>query len=172
MIDQALSTGPDLTEASGVVRVTGASTRSIASAGDVIPIVPNLVATISTFLFTMALPWGCYWLIASVIGDDGLAGDIASMFMAATLLEDAGIALATALVFLVFGMILQFWQHQKPFGNWWPVVLAFPVFWVILLPEFLLRQSPLVVWIIFGTAIPFVFSVHWWVLVSAREAAE
>ena len=69
-------------------------------------------------------------------------------------------------------MILQFWQYQKPFADRWPVVLAFPVFWVLLLPEVLFRQSPLFAWILFGLAIPLAFSVHWRAFVAAREAME
>jgi hypothetical protein len=172
MIRRALSTGPDSTGASEVERGTGTPTRLIATTGDVIPLVPNLVATITTFLFTMALPWACYWLIASVVGYEGLAGDIAAVFMMATLLEDAGIALGTALVLLVIGMTIQFWQHQRPFANWWPVVLAFPVSWGLLAPELLLRQSPLFVWIICTTAVPLIFSVHWLAFVTSREAME
>ena len=47
------------------------------------------------------------------------------------------VALGAALLFLVIGMVLQFWQHHKPFASWWPVVLAFPVTWGLLLPEVL-----------------------------------
>ena len=142
------------------------------TAGDVIPAVPNLVATISSFLFMMILPWACYWVTGLVIGEEGLAGDLAAIFMNASLLEDAAIALGTSFLFLVIGVILQFWQHQKPFADRWPVALAFPVFFALLLPEVLFRKSPLFVWILFGATIPLAFSVHWSVLVASREAME
>ncbi len=152
--------------------MAGSSRPLIVTAGDVIPVVPNLAATMASFLFMFALPWACYWMTGLVIGEEGMAGDLAAMFMMATLVEDAEIALGTALLFLVIGLILQFWQFQKPFANWWPVALAFPVFWVLLLPEFLVRQSSMFIWILLGTTIPLVFSVHWLVFGAAREAIE
>jgi hypothetical protein len=173
MTDQPVSTGPDSTPLTGLAPSrAGASSRFFVLAGDVIPFVPNLAATISTFLFTFALPWACYWLTTAVIGEEGLVGDLAAMFMTSTLREKAAISLGSALVLLVVGMILQFWQYQRPFANWWPAALAFPLAWVLLLPEFLLRQAPLFVWIVFGVAVPLVLSVHWMVVVLAREATE
>jgi hypothetical protein len=152
--------------------MAGSSRTLIVTAGDVIPVVPNLVATMSSFLFMLVLPWACYWVTGLVLGEEGLAGDLAAMFMTATLVEDAEIALGTAFLFLVIGLILEFWQHQKPFGDWWPVAMAFPVFWVLLLPEVLVRQSSLFTWILLGTTIPLAFSVHWLAFVTAREAVE
>jgi hypothetical protein len=172
MYDQAAAPGTDSTRASELEQMAGSSRQSIATTGDVIPVVPNLVATITSFLFMMVLPWACYWGTAFVIGEEGLMGDLAAMFMTATLLEDAELALGIAFLFLVIGMILQFWQHQKPFADRWPVALAFPAFWVLILPEFLVRQSPVFVWILLGTAIPLAFSVHWLAFVSVREAME
>ncbi len=152
--------------------MAGTSRQSIATAGDVIPVVPNLVATILSFLFMMVLPWVCYWVAASVIGTEGLFGDLAAIFMASPLLEEMKMALGTAFLFLVIGLILQFWQHQKPFANWWPVALAFPVFWALLLPEVLVRESSLFAWFLLGVAIPVAFSVHWLSFVAARDAME
>jgi hypothetical protein len=172
MVDEAVSPNVDSPRLSDLEPIAASSTRSFATAGDVIPLLPNLVATVSTFLFTMILPWACYWLISSVIGEEGLAGDLAAVFMTSSLLEEAGIALGIALILLVIGMVLQFWQHHRPFANAWPITAAFPVIWLLLLPEFLLRQSALLSWAVFGTALPLVFCVHWMVLVWSREALD
>ena len=172
MDHQEAPPSPDLTCATDLELMAEPPRRSIATAGDVIPILPNLVATIMSFFFMMVVPWACYWSAATVIGDEGLAGDLASMFLTATLREEAVIALGVAFVFLVIGMTVQFWQYQKPFSDRWPVALAFPVFWVLLLPEVLFRQSHLFAWVLIGLAIPLAFSVHWRAFVAAREAME
>ena len=69
-------------------------------------------------------------------------------------------------------MILQFWQHHRPFPTWWPVALAFPVSWALLMPDAIIRGDSLHYWLFAGAATATAFSVQWLALVIAREAME
>jgi hypothetical protein len=149
------------------------SNPPITSAGDVLPFAPNLIATIFSFGFMVVVPWLLLWLLDWIAMRyatqlDQIDPAFLSFLQGVTLLY----ALGSALLFLVIGMILQFWQHHKPFASWWPVALAFPVTWGLLLPEIWARGDSVRYWLFQGAVIALAFSVHWLALLIAREAME
>ncbi len=62
-------------------------------------------------------------------------GPVATCSSLADLEETLVIAVVGALLFLVIGVILQAWQYHRPFPSRWPVVLAFPIAWVLSCPR-------------------------------------
>ena len=144
----------------------------ITTPGDVVPIAPNVIATIISFGFMVIAPWLVLSVVDWIIGDSAALDEAGPGFLAIAVGITMFVALGVALLFLVIGMIIQFWQHHKPFASWWPVALAFPAAWGLLLPETLVRGGPVMYWIILGAAIALAFSVHWLALVVAREAME
>ncbi|MGP0062316.1 MAG: hypothetical protein ACLQGP_01775 [Isosphaeraceae bacterium] len=142
------------------------------TSGDVLPFAPNLIATIVSFGFVLVVPW-LVLLVSDWIHDRyDLLDDVDPEFFAFLAGIDILVALGVSLLFLVIGMILQFWQHQKPFASWWPFVLACPVVWGLLLPEAWVRGDSVKYWMLVGVAIAVAFSMHWQALMVAREAME
>jgi hypothetical protein len=141
-------------------------------AGDVIPLVPNVLSTIVGFVCLMGAPWICLHVLATLwqdaIGDDR----VASLFLLASLEETLVIAVVGALLFLVIGAILQVWQYRRPFPSRWPVLLAFPILWGLLVPEALLRGGSLLSGFVVGSAIATTFGIQWATLVYLREALD
>ena len=86
-------------------------------------------------------------MIDWIVGEDTALDDVGPGFLAIVTGVTMLVAFGTAMLFLVIGMILQFWQHHKPFASWWPVALAFPVVWGLLLPELLVRGGSVRYWI-------------------------
>ncbi len=136
---------------------------------DVLPFVPNLLATFAGFLALMAAPFICLQ-IHQMILEDALEEDrFVGLFVDATLEQTAVIALVGSFLFLVIGIILQAWQHHRPFPSAWPVVLAFPIAVGLLMPETLLRGGTVLTGAVVGGAIAVAFGVHWVALVVLRE---
>jgi hypothetical protein len=67
---------------------------------------------------------------------------------------------------------VQIWQRHRPFASWWPVVLAIPIAWALLLPETLACRGSVRFWLILGTWIAMAFTVPWLALGGARQAME
>jgi hypothetical protein len=102
------------------------------------------------------------------IGEDRVAG----LFILANFEETLVIAVVGALLFLVIGAILQVWQYHRPFPSRWPVFLAFPIAWGLLVPEALLRGGSLLSGAVVGSAIALAFATQWASLVYLREALD
>ncbi len=144
----------------------------IVTAGDVVPFFPNVLATIAGFVFLMIAPGLLLWLAERVTDDILPIIEIGPFWNTGTLILTTIVSLGAASLFLVIGVILQFWHHHRPFALWLPVALAFPVAWGLVLPEYWVRGGPMFYWIFLGFLIAFAFSVQWMVLVGARDSLD
>ncbi len=169
MLDREVPTGrkPASTLESG--ELPALSSHLVTTTGDVIPIAPNLIATIVSFGFMAVVPWVVPWVMDRIVGEDTALDDVGPGFLMIVTAVTMLVAFGFAILFLVIGMIIQFWQHHKPFPSWWPVALAFPVAWGLILPEKLIRGGPASYWLMLGAAIAVAFSVHWLVLGDVRD---
>jgi hypothetical protein len=131
----------------------------------------NFMAAIVSFFCLVIGPWACVETLASLI-DLGEVGDWMIQVLPTGLNETFRVAAGGSLLFLVVGWILQVWQHHRPFATGWPIVLAFPVTWALLLPETLVRGGPVLAWILMGGGIAVAFSIHWLALVTVREVMD
>jgi hypothetical protein len=172
MLDHEIPTGRKPASTIESEELPAFSSHLVTTTGDVIPFAPNLIATIVSFGFLVIAPWLVGWGIDWIIGEDTALDDVGPGFLMIVTAVTILVAFGTAMLFLVIGMILQFWQYHKPFGSWWPVALALPVAWGLLLPEVLVRGGSVLYWAALGAAIAVAFCVHWLALVVAREALE
>jgi len=172
MFDRKSTTSPKSASASGAGEFPALLGHPITTPGDVLPIAPNLLATIASFGFMVVVPWLVLWVVDWIMNRYDVLDDVDPAFLAFATGVSIIVALGTALLFLVIGMIIQFWHHHKPFTSWWPIALAFPVTWGLLLPEALIRGDSVRYWMLVGAAIAVAFSVHWLALLIAREATE
>jgi hypothetical protein len=141
----------------------------IVQSRDVIPIVPNLLATFAGFLALMIAPFICLQIHQAILEDAIEEDRLAGWFVLATLEETAVIAVVGAFLFLVIGIILQAWQYHRPFPSRWPVLLAFPIALGLLMPEALLRGGTMLTGAIVGAALAVAFGIQWGALVILRE---
>lgn len=150
-------------------RGTLPAVRPTVSAGDVVPIGPNLWATVATFAFLVAAPSICLRALEAIwedaIGEDG----VASLFVLANPEEILINAAAGALLLLLIGAILQVWQHQRPFPARWPLLLALPIAWGLIIPEALWRGGTVVSGSIVGAALALAFIIQWGIIVLLDE---
>jgi hypothetical protein len=136
---------------------------------DVLPFVPNVLATFAGFLVLLIAPWICL-KIHEIILEDASLGDRGSNLLESLELDaSAIIAVVGSSLFLMIGIILQAWQHRRPFSSQWPVVLAFPIVMALIVPEALLRGFTFFTGVVVGAAIAVAFGVHWVALVILRE---
>ena len=172
MTDQKIAVSGNAAPGSGVRRPTCFSRSRHTDAGDVLPFLPNLLATIASFGFMVVVPWlsvlALEWIKARYDLIDDLDSGVIDFLASISILELFGLAL----LFLVIGMALQFRQHLRPFASWWPVALAFPVIWILLLPEAWVRGDSVRYWLLVGSGIAVAFAVHWVSLLIARDAME
>jgi hypothetical protein len=131
---------------------------------------PNLIATAVSFFFLLIAPTVVSYVLYELL-DPG-EGQVGPFLLPMTLIEGVVVAFGGAVLLLVIGLILQFWQHLRPFSSWWPIILVLPIVWALVLPEVLVRGGSLLSWLIFGTALAGAFAVHWVALVAAREAID
>ncbi len=143
-----------------------------ATVGDVFPLLPNLTAAIVGFVSLMLAPWVCLHILTGVWEDAIWDDQIAGRFVVADLEETLIIAVGGAFLFFVIGAIVQVWQHHRPFPSRWPVFLAFPIAWVLLVPEALLRGGSLLSGAVVGSAIAAAFGIQWATFVYLRDAME
>src|SRR5262249_34391304 len=122
-----------------------APSRPIGHVTESLSIVPNLIATLVSLVLLLVAPL-VYWEVVFVWVDAADVGQVGPIFLPAGLVDTVKLALAGSVLFLVLGVILQLGQLHRPFANGWPVVLAFPVAWILLLPEALLRGGSLLFW--------------------------
>ena len=144
----------------------------IVTAGDVVPIFPNAIATIVGFVFLMIAPGLLLWFAEWMTDENLPIIEIGPFWSTGTLILTTIVSLGAASLFLVIGLILQFWHYHKPFAMWLPVALAFPVAWGLVLPEYWVRGGPMFYWIFLGFLIALAFSVQWMVLVGARDSMD
>jgi hypothetical protein len=139
---------------------------------DVVPIGPNLLATLAGFVFLMAAPWINFQVLSVLSGEAIVEDELAASFVLMNLQETLQAAAVGALLFLVVGAILQAWHYQRPYPWRRPMWFAFPVVFALLLPESLLKGG----WVLPATAISFVialaFGVHWGMLILLRETMD
>jgi hypothetical protein len=136
--------------------------------GPSISIGANVLATIVSFVFLMIAPFIFLQILFALID----ASEIGLLFIPVTLVEAGAVALTGSLLFLVIGVVLLRWQRHRRFASWWPIVLAFPVSWALVLPEAAVRGGSVPFWTAVGTAIALAFCLHWLVLLAAREAMD
>ncbi len=143
-----------------------------ARARDIVPPGPNILATFVGLACLAAAPTICLHTLES-LWEDAIGEDrVASYFILAPWEETLFMAVAGALLFLVIGLILQAWQHRRPFESRWPAILAFPIAWALIVPETLLRGGPLVSGAVVASAVALAFAVQWGSLVLLRETMD
>jgi hypothetical protein len=146
--------------------------RQVPSVLDVVPIGPNLLATLAGFVFLMAAPWINFQVLSILSGEAIVEDELAASFVLMSLQKTFQAAAVGALLFLVVGAILQAWHYQRPFPWRRPMWLAFPIVFALLLPESLLKGG----WVLPAAAISFVialaFGVHWGMLILLRETMD
>jgi hypothetical protein len=128
----------------------------------------NVIATIISFVVLMIAPTLCLQLLFDLID----AQEIGPVLMPATLIEALLVAMGGSLLFLIIAVVLQLWQRHKRFASWWPMALAFPTAWALILPEPLVRGGSVRFWIIAATLLATAFCLHWLALLAAREAMD
>jgi hypothetical protein len=139
-------------------------------ASDVVPVGPNLFATMAGFLVLLVAPWICLNIL-EFMWEDALNEDqIANLLILASFEDSIVIAVIGALLFLVIGIILQAWQHHRPFRSRWAIVLAFPIICILIVPEALMRGGTLLSGTVVASAIAVAFSLHWAIVVIMSEA--
>ncbi|HKI18272.1 MAG TPA: hypothetical protein VKA15_10345 [Isosphaeraceae bacterium] len=153
----------DLTSGPGTT-VSGLERPVPALAGPV-SITANLVAAFLSFVSLVA---------ASTIVVDfvPLPDEFAAVFVQIVpmdLLERTSAAFGVALLFLVIGIGFQLWQRRRRLASWWPLVVAFPLVGVLLVPDALARGEPIWIWATIGAAIAQAFCVHWLFVLAAVE---
>jgi len=72
----------------------------------------------------------------------------------------------------VIGIGLQSWQYRRGFASWWPLVWAFPIGGVSLVPDALARGESIWVWATLGVAIALAFCGHWLAVLAVAELRE
>jgi hypothetical protein len=149
-------------------RPDGPRRGPIPAAGADVPVAPNVVATFVSFLFVFVAPT-IGWRVVFALID---VGELSTFLLPTGWIETAIVAVGGSLLFLVLGLILQLWQHYRPFADRWPIALAFPVAWALFLPEALVGGGSVLFWILVGTGVALAFSAHWLTFLGARETMD
>lgn len=135
--------------------------RPILSVWDVVPVVPNLVATAAGFVALMAAPSLCLMLFEAIWEDAILDDQVASNFLLVTLEESFAGAILGAGVFLLIGAALQVWRHHRPFPAYRPILVVLLLAWALIIPEALARGGSVVSGGIVGAAVALAFAIQW-----------
>lgn len=172
MTHRARNANPEAADRRGTSAASPPSSRVRPYALDIVPIGPNLFATISSFIGLMVAPWFCVRTLEAVwedaIGQDQVANDLILAGPEETLIHAA----VGAAFFLVIGAVLQTWHYVRPFPSRLPIVLGFPIAWALLCPEALLGGGSVPSGAVVGTAIALAFAVHWGMLTLLSELRE
>lgn len=139
---------------------------------DIIPIGPNVFATISSFICLVFAPWICLYTLHAVWGGAIIEDHLAGYLIPTGLRETLTNAAIGAALFLVIGAILQTWDYIRPFPSRLPTFLAFPIVWALLVPEVLLAGGSVICGAVVGAAMATAFAVHWGMLTLLREVRE
>jgi hypothetical protein len=171
MADQVGPDDPEAVETPGQDPKLFVSDRP-ARAADIAPIGPNLIALIVGFTCLMAAPTVCLHALESLWDYAIVEDPVGSVLVLASWDQFLVHSVAGALLFLLIGLILQAWQHRRPFASRWPAVLAFPIAWGLIVPETVLRGGTLLSGAVVATAVALVFAVQWGSLVLLRETMD
>ena len=171
MADQVGPEDPEVVEALGQDPKLFVVDRT-ARARDIVPIGPNLIALIVGFTCLMAAPTVCLHTLESLWDYAIVEDPVGSFLVLASWDQFLVHSAAGALLFLVIGLILQAWQHRRPFASRWPAVLAFPIAWGLIAPETALRGGTLLSGAVVATTVALVFAVQWGSLVLLRETMD
>jgi len=139
--------------------------RARLEGGQRVSIAANVIAAIASFLILILAPTLLWQFIP--IPDDYVTALV--RFVPITLEDRITSAFGLALLFFVVGIGLQAWQYRKRIASWWPLVLAFPVVAVLLVPDVLAGGGSIGEWAMFGSAIVLAFWVHWLAVLVAVE---
>jgi hypothetical protein len=173
MVDRGASPASQLAASPNPSPRSGSQKRHLVTGGKAVWILPNAVAAMVSFLFLMIAQPTASVVLGAFVDVVQLTNDFSSLiFVPVSLLETIFYSVAAALLFMVIGVTLQIWEYHRPFDSRWPVALAFPVAWALLLPEVLVRGGSLLWWILVGIGIGLAFSVHWIAVLVAREAID
>jgi hypothetical protein len=173
MVDRGVSPAPQLAASPNPDLRSGAQKRHFVTGGKAVWILPNAVATMVSFLFLMIAQPVASVVLSLFVDAVQLTNDFSSLvFLPVSLVETISYALAGAFLFMVIAVTLQIWECHRPFDSRWPVALAFPVAWALLLPEVLVRGGSVLMWILVGIGVGIAFSVHWVGVLVAREAVD
>jgi hypothetical protein len=146
--------------------------RPPTTVAEIVPIGPNLLATLGSFIALLAAPWICLHTLEG-LWEDAIGEDpVATLFVLANPAETLFIAAAGGVFFLVIGVILQVWWHHWPFPSRRAIVLAFVIAGCLIVPESLLRGGSLVSGLVVASAVALAFTVHWEILTRLSEAMD
>ena len=140
MADAGIPTSQDPPLPPRAERPAAVPRRLITAADERISFGPNLVATLASFglLVIAPLVFGPFVL---ALTDDGV-DHVSALLLLFVPLSAVVLAVVGSLLFLMIGLILQLWQRHQHFASGWPVVLAFPIAWALLLPETFAPAAP------------------------------
>jgi hypothetical protein len=139
--------------------------RPIPAFRESVSIAANFVAAFLSFVFLIVAPTILWEFVP-------LSDDFATIFVQFVpmgLLERTTAALGVALLFFMTGIGLHLWHLRRGLAFWWPLVLAFPVVGVLLVPEALAGGESIWAWGMFGAAIALAFCMHWLIVLAAAE---
>lgn len=142
------------------------------AATDILPVVPNLLATFAGFLLLAAAPWAYIFAMDALGAEIDVKDEVATMLVLTGLGEISRNAALGALFFAVVIAILQAWRHRRPFPASWPALLAFPVLLALLVPDSLMRGGGWLSAIAASLAIAIAFIGQWGMLVALRALSE
>jgi hypothetical protein len=149
-------------------RRRGLTERRIPPLESKISIGANVIATFVSLVILVIVSWAGLEVLFLFVD----VTEIGRLPIAATPVEAVLAAAGGALAFLIVGIILQLWQRHHQFASWWPMILAFPVCWVLLLPEPLVHGGSIRCWMIVATGLAATFCIHWLVVLAAWEALD
>jgi uncharacterized membrane protein YjgN (DUF898 family) len=172
MSDRVEPADPPAPQAPATDRDPFAIRRPSPSVLDVVPIGPNLLATLAGFVYLMAAPW-IYFQVLDLLAPDVITEDqLAASFVLMSLQETLVMAVVGALFVLVIGVILQGWQYQRPFASRRPIQLAFPIAFALILPDSLVNGGSVLIVAAVSVAVTLAFAVHWGMLQLLRESMD
>lgn len=146
------------------------------SAADVVPVIPNLLAALASFLVLLLAPFFALHALAIIeehpVGQAINADPLTADFLLTGWVDSLSHAAVGSLLFLVISAILQVRAYQRPFAVLWPIVMAWPVAIGLLVPESLLRGGSGIAGSLVAAGVAFAFGVHWWMVVRLSDALD
>jgi hypothetical protein len=139
--------------------------RPVRAVCEPLSIAANVIAAIGSFIFLIAAPTILFEFVP-------LPDEYATVVfetLPLTLPDRTIAALGVALLFLVIGIGFQLWQCRKGLSSWWPLVLAFPIAGILLVPDAVARGGSVWGWAMLGVAMAMAFCVHWLFVLTTVE---
>ncbi len=100
-----------------------------------ISIAAHVTAAIGSFSFLILAPT----ILLEFVPLPDEFSEVLVQVVPLALLERSAAAFEGALVFLVIGIGCQVWQYRRKVSPWWPLLLAFPVAGILIVPDALAR---------------------------------